>query len=52
VESIGIEKILTAPRDPWQNPFVERMIGRYGEIASTVLSCSANSTFGLFSRNI
>ena len=23
----GIEQVLTAPRSPWQNPFVERMIG-------------------------
>ncbi|MCH9012362.1 MAG: transposase, partial [Proteobacteria bacterium] len=24
---MGIEEIVTAPRAPWQNPFVERMIG-------------------------
>jgi putative transposase len=24
---MGIRDILTAPRAPWQNPFVERMIG-------------------------
>ncbi len=27
VESIGIEQVLTAPRSPWQNPYVERLIG-------------------------
>jgi putative transposase len=27
VRSMGIEEILTAPRSPWQNAFVERMIG-------------------------
>jgi transposase InsO family protein len=27
VERIGIEDALTAPRSPWQNPFVERVIG-------------------------
>jgi len=27
VKAIGIEEILTAPRSPWQSPFVERMIG-------------------------
>jgi putative transposase len=27
VQSMGIEEILTAPRSPWQNAFVERMIG-------------------------
>jgi transposase InsO family protein len=24
---LGIEEVLTAPRSPWQNPFVERLIG-------------------------
>ena len=24
---IGIEEVITAPRSPWQNPFVERVIG-------------------------
>jgi putative transposase len=27
VESLGIEEILTAPRSPWQNPYVERLVG-------------------------
>jgi putative transposase len=27
VKSIGIREVLTAPRAPWQNPFVERVIG-------------------------
>ena len=27
VKSMGIEEVLTAPRSPWQNAFVERMIG-------------------------
>ena len=27
VDGLGIEQVLTAPRPPWQNPFVERMIG-------------------------
>jgi transposase InsO family protein len=27
VKSLGIEEVLTAPRSPWQNPYVERMIG-------------------------
>jgi putative transposase len=27
VKSIGIHEVLTAPRAPWQNPFVERVIG-------------------------
>ncbi len=24
---MGIEEILTAPRSPWQNPYLERLIG-------------------------
>jgi transposase InsO family protein len=27
VNSLGIEEVLTAPRSPWQNAFVERVIG-------------------------
>jgi len=27
IKAMGIEEIVTAPRSPWQNPFVERMIG-------------------------
>ena len=27
VKSMGIEEVLTAPRSPWQNAFVERIIG-------------------------
>jgi transposase InsO family protein len=24
---LGVEEVLTAPRAPWQNPYVERLIG-------------------------
>jgi len=27
VKAMGIQEVLTAPRSPWQNPFVERVIG-------------------------
>jgi putative transposase len=27
VKAMGVEEVLTAPRSPWQNPFVERLIG-------------------------
>jgi putative transposase len=27
VKGMGIEEVLTAPHSPWQNPFVERLIG-------------------------
>ena len=26
-QAMGIEEVVTAPRSPWQNPFVERVIG-------------------------
>jgi putative transposase len=27
VERMGIEEVMIAPRSPWQNPYVERIIG-------------------------
>jgi transposase InsO family protein len=27
VKNMGIKEVITAPRSPWQNPFVERLIG-------------------------
>ena len=27
VEAMGIEEVITAPRSPWQNAYVERVIG-------------------------
>ena len=27
IEGMGIEEVLTAPRSPWQNPYVERLVG-------------------------
>ena len=27
VKAMGIEEVLIAPRSPWQNPYVERLIG-------------------------
>ena len=27
VQGLGIEEVLTAPRSPWQNPYVERLVG-------------------------
>ncbi len=26
-KAMGIEEVVTAPRSPWQNPFVDRMVG-------------------------
>jgi len=28
IHAMGIEEVLSAPRSPWQNPFVERLIGK------------------------
>ncbi len=27
IKNMGIEEVVTAPRSPWQNPFVERLVG-------------------------
>ena len=27
IESLGIDEVVTAPASPWQNPYVERLIG-------------------------
>ncbi len=27
IENLGIEQVVSAPRSPWQNPYVERLIG-------------------------
>ncbi len=27
VMAMGVEEVVTAPRSPWQNPYVERLIG-------------------------
>jgi hypothetical protein len=29
---MGIEEVLIAPKSPWQNPYVERVIGSIGSI--------------------
>ena len=35
VEAMGIEEVLSAPRAPWQNPFVERVTGHCAASAWT-----------------
>ena len=27
IRNLGIEEVVTAPRSPWQSPYVERLIG-------------------------
>jgi len=39
VQQMGIEEVLTAPRCPWQNPFVERVIGSSDASASITSLC-------------
>ncbi len=38
LKDMGIKQVLTAPRSPWQSPFVERLIDPSGESASTTSS--------------
>jgi hypothetical protein len=38
-QSMGIHEIKTAPRSPWQNPYVERLIGTLRATASTTSWC-------------
>jgi len=35
VAALGIEEVLSAPRSPWQSPYVERLIGSIGEAQAT-----------------
>ena len=42
LKGMGIEEVLTAPRSPWQNPFVERLIGTLrGELLDDVIVLNA-----------
>jgi Integrase core domain len=44
VKGMGIREILTAPRKPWQNPFVERVIGSIRrECLISAASCAPTS---------
>ena len=36
---MGMEEVLTAPRSPWQNPFVERLVALSVASVWTTLSC-------------
>jgi putative transposase len=35
VQGMDIDEVLTAPRSPWQNPFVERVMARFAASAWT-----------------
>ena len=44
LKSMGIRDRPTAPRPPWQNGYVERLIGSIRRSVSTISSCSARLT--------
>jgi hypothetical protein len=43
---MGIEEMLTAPRGPWQSPFVERVSDPSGTSASITSSCGTSAHCG------
>src|SRR6202011_4652022 len=44
VQAMGIEEIVTAPRSPWQNPYVERLIGSIRrECLDHIIICNERS---------
>ena len=44
VQALGIREVKTAPRSPWQNPYVERLIGTLRHECPTTWWCSTRST--------
>jgi transposase InsO family protein len=40
IRAMGIEQVLSAPRSPWQNPFVERLIGTLRDRARARIASS------------
>jgi transposase InsO family protein len=45
LESFGTQDVVTAPRSPWQNPFVERLIGTLRQNVSITSSCGMSGPF-------
>ena len=43
---MGIEDVVTALRSPWQNPYVERVIGSIGRECLNRRFCDGCVTFG------
>ena len=52
VHGMGIKQVVSAPRSPWQNPFVERSSVPYGATASIMSSPLTSITLGASSRDI
>ena len=45
VRGLGIEEVLTAARSPWQNPYVERLVGcRWRKIARSIATSSPQTS--------
>jgi transposase InsO family protein len=44
LQSLDIEQVLIAPRRPWQNPYVERLIGSIRRDLPITSSCSTSGT--------
>jgi hypothetical protein len=44
VHSLGIREVKTAPRSPWQNPYVDASLEPTAASASTIWSCSTRPT--------
>jgi len=40
LDSLGIEAVLTAPRSPWQYPYVERLVGIAKQAVSRAGRCN------------
>jgi putative transposase len=43
VKHMGIKEVISAPRSPWQNLFVEREIGSISELLGIVAYCSQHA---------
>jgi hypothetical protein len=42
IRAMGVTEVITAPRSPWQNPYVERLIGSIRRECSITLSSSTS----------
>ena len=46
VTNLGIKDVMTAPRSPWQNPYVERLIGSIRRECLAHVACSGRLISG------
>ena len=44
VRAMGIEEVVTAPRSPWQNPYVERLIGSIRRVRAKLFKLRMRSS--------